>query len=173
MRIAEASRVGHLQKRSAFRFGAGVQKILAPSDLTAESRNVVNYAARLAAKCAAHLTVLHVYREPYNVAYLRGSPAYASVERHLHDTKNALESFGKELRERYGACGTEFRIGIPCEEIIKAAKELQIDMLVISTHSHKWFRRLAYGSNEEELLRRAPCPVLFVQDDEHSSWSLN
>lgn len=134
---------------------------------------MVNYAAMLAARCAAHLTVLHVHREPYNVAYLRGSPAYASIERHLHDTKNALESFGKEIRERYGDCRTEFRIGIPSEEIIKATQDLRIDMLVISTHPHKWFRRLTYGSNEEELLRRVPCPVLLVHENKHISWSLN
>jgi universal stress protein A len=120
---------------------AGATNILAPTDLTVESRNVVNYAAILAKSCGAHLTVLHVYREPYNAAYLRGSPAYASIERHRHDTKSVLESFAEEVRERYADCSTEFRTGIPCEEIIQAAKDLQIDMLVISTHGHKWFRR--------------------------------
>ena len=45
----------------------------------------------LAADLVAQLTVLHVYREPYNIAYLRGSPAYASIERDLGDTKDALD----------------------------------------------------------------------------------
>jgi nucleotide-binding universal stress UspA family protein len=62
---------------------------------------------------------------------------------------------------------------MPYEEIIKAAKDLQIDLLVISFHSHQWLRRLACGSNEGELLRRVPCPVLFVHEGKHSSWSLN
>jgi nucleotide-binding universal stress UspA family protein len=113
----------------------------------------------LAATSAAHLTVLHVYRD-------------ASIELHLHDTKKALEFFGKEIKERYGECRTEFRIGMPCEEIIKAAEDLRID-LVISSPPHHWLRRLACGSNEEELLRRVPCPVLLVHEDKHSSWSLN
>jgi nucleotide-binding universal stress UspA family protein len=104
---------------------------------------------------------------------LRGSPAYASVERHLQDAKNALESFGKEIKEQYCGCRTEFRIGMPREEIIKAAEGLGIDLLVISSHSHQWFRRLAYGSNKEELLRRVPCPVLLAREDKHGSWSLN
>jgi len=134
---------------------------------------VVDYAAMLAAGLAAQLTVLHVYREPYNVAYLRDSPAYASIERNIDDTRNALESFGREIKERCGSCRTEFRIGIPCEEIIKAAQDLQIDLLVLSTHPHKWFRRLACGSNEQELLRRVACPVLLVHEDKHSSYSLN
>ena len=103
---------------------------------------------------------------------LRGFPAYASIERHRHDTKSVLESFGGEVRERYADCSTEFRTGIPCEEIIQAAKDLQIDMLVISTHGHKWFRRVAYGSNAEELGRRAPCPVLLVHEDDAASVAL-
>ena len=173
MRSAVASHVWDRQKRERVRFWTGVQRILAPTDLTAGSRSVVKYAAMLAARCAAQLTVLHVYREPYNVAYLRGSPAYAWIEWHFHDTKNALESFGKEIGERYGDCRTEFRVGIPCEEIIKAAQGLRIDMLVISTHPHKWFRRLVSGSDEEELLRRMPCPVLLVHEDKHSFYSLN
>jgi len=168
--------IGDLENRDNrddVRLAAGVTKILAPTDLTAESRNVVNYAAILAKNCGAHLTVLHVYREPYNAACLRGSPAYASIDRHRHDTKCALEFFGEEVRERYADCSTVFRTGIPCEEIIKAARDLQIDMLVISTHGHKWFRRFAYGSSAEELVRRAPCPVLLVRADEHSFASIN
>ena len=161
--------IGDLQRLDDVRFVAGATNILAPTDLTVESRKVVNYAAILAKSCGAHLTVLHVYREPYNVAYLRGSPAYASIERHRHDTKSVLESFGEEVRERYADCSTEFRTGIPCEEIIQAAKDLQIDMLVISTHGHKWFRRVAYGSKAEELVRRAPCPVLLVHEDDAAS----
>jgi nucleotide-binding universal stress UspA family protein len=167
--VKEAERldIRDLEKRDDVRLVAGVRRILAPTDLTTESRNVVNYAAILAKSCDAHLTVLHVYREPYNVAYLRGSPAYAFIERHRQDSKYALESFGEEVRERYADCSTEFRTGIPREEIIQAPKDLQIDMLVISTHGHKWFRRFAYGSNPEELVRRAPCPVLLVHEDEH------
>jgi universal stress protein A len=172
MRSAELGHDRTLPKRGV-RFGFGVQKILAPTDLSVRSRNVIDYAAGLAATCCAHLTVLHVYSEPYNLAYLRGSPAYPSIERHLHDTKEILESFATEIRKRYGNCSTEFRIGIPCEEIIKAAKELQIDMLVISIHPHRWFRRLIHGSNTKELLDRAPCPVLLVREDRHSFWSLN
>jgi nucleotide-binding universal stress UspA family protein len=91
----------------------------------------------------------------------------------LQRAKNALEFFGKEIKERYAEWRSEFRIGMPCEEIIKAAEDLQIDLLMISCHSHQWLRRLACGSNEEELLRRVPCSVLLVHDDKHSSWSLN
>jgi hypothetical protein len=35
-------------------------------------------------------------------------------------------------------------------------------MLVISMRPHRSFRRLVYGSNDEELLRRAPWLVLLV-----------
>jgi universal stress protein A len=54
---------------------------------------------------------------------------------------------------------------VPCEEIVTTAKERDIDLIVISTHHYNWLTRLAYGCDAEQILRRAPCPILLLQEN--------
>jgi Tn3 transposase DDE domain/Universal stress protein family len=43
----------------------------------------------------------------------------------------------------------------------------KIKLIVISTHRYPWYVRLFNGSDAEDILRQAPCPVLIVQQEEH------
>jgi nucleotide-binding universal stress UspA family protein len=78
---------------------------------------------------------------------------------------HALESITEEVKKHYADCDFEFREGVPCEEIVKTAKERKIDLIVISTHHYNWLTRLAYGCYAEQILRHAPCPVLIVRQE--------
>jgi universal stress protein A len=62
---------------------------------------------------------------------------------------------------------TCFRCGNFCEEIVHAAIELDTDLIVLGTPDYKWINRLVGHSDAEDVLRRAPCPVLIVHDHEH------
>jgi hypothetical protein len=52
---------------------AVVNRILVPTDLTNESQGAIEFGLVLAQHIGAHLTLLHVYKQPYSVEYLRGS----------------------------------------------------------------------------------------------------
>jgi hypothetical protein len=82
--------------------------------------------------------------------------------------KNALKSTAEEVKKRYADCDFEFRDGVPCEEIVNTAKERGMDLIVISTHHYNWLTRLAYGCDAEQILRHAPCPILFLHKDEQA-----
>jgi universal stress protein A len=77
--------------------------------------------------------------------------------------KNTLKTIAEEVRKQYPDCDFEFRDGVPCEEIVNAAKERDIDLIVISTHHYNWLTRLAYGCDAERILRHAPCPIFLLQ----------
>jgi nucleotide-binding universal stress UspA family protein len=49
------------------------------------------------------------------------------------------------------------------QAILDAAAELKADLIVMGTHGRTGFRRLVLGSVTEEVLRKAPCPVLTVK----------
>ena len=51
------------------RFFNGIKEILVPTDLTVESRKTIKYAITFALLSGAHLTLLHVYEQPYNLSY--------------------------------------------------------------------------------------------------------
>jgi nucleotide-binding universal stress UspA family protein len=155
------------------RFFSGIREILVPTDLTGEGREAINYAVTLAQTWNAHLTLLHVYKEPYNLGYLRGPDTYDAIARHRHYTNHLLQLLGEEVREQYAKCSTEFREGTLCDEIVKAVKDLQADLMIIGTHPNKWLGRIAYGSDAEAIVRRAPCPVLVVREDDQDLVSRN
>jgi nucleotide-binding universal stress UspA family protein len=54
------------------------------------------------------------------------------------------------------------RRGDAVEEIARAADEVQADLIVMATAGHEGFLDALRGSVTEQVLRRAPCPVLAV-----------
>ena len=52
-------------------------------------------------------------------------------------------------------------------EIAAAAKELDADLIIISTHGHTGLKHVFLGSVTENVARLAPCPVLVVREEEH------
>jgi nucleotide-binding universal stress UspA family protein len=59
------------------------------------------------------------------------------------------------------------RIGHAPNEITKAAKEWNVDLIMIATHGYTSWRHLCIGSTAERVARTAPCSVLVVREKEH------
>lgn len=53
--------------------------------------------------------------------------------------------------------------GYPAEQILHAADRTQADLIVISSHGRTGISRQVFGSVAEEVVRRAPCPVMVVK----------
>jgi universal stress protein A len=58
------------------------------------------------------------------------------------------------------------RIGLPQEEIVRAAGENNIDLIIIGRHGRTGLARLLLGGTAEHVLRHAPCPALVVRERE-------
>lgn len=61
----------------------------------------------------------------------------------------------------------EFGAGLAAHEIVEAAKELDVDLIVIATHGYTGWKHFAIGSTAKRVVRAAPCPVLVVREKEH------
>ena len=61
---------------------------------------------------------------------------------------------------------TLVRTGSPADEIVDAAKEMGVDLIILSTHGRTGLKHLLLGSMTENVVRRAPCPVLVVRERE-------
>jgi hypothetical protein len=53
--------------------------------------------------------------------------------------------------------------GNPSEEILRQARDTGCDLIVMGTHGRRGLGRLLLGSVAEEVMRKAPCPVLTVK----------
>jgi nucleotide-binding universal stress UspA family protein len=66
---------------------------------------------------------------------------------------------------RCDSTGIEYLLadGIPAEEIVKVASDRGCDLIVMGTHGRTGVGRLLLGSVAEEVMRKAPCPVLTLK----------
>jgi nucleotide-binding universal stress UspA family protein len=53
------------------------------------------------------------------------------------------------------------------EKIVRAAKELDVDLVILATHGRKGLSHLVFGSTAEKVVRLSPCPVLKIKHPEH------
>ena len=57
-------------------------------------------------------------------------------------------------------------IGGPAAEfIVSKAVEMKAQLIVMGTHGRRGLRRLALGSDAEQVIRTSPVPVLLVRDE--------
>lgn len=154
------------------RFGNGekpiaIRKILVPTDFSPASRKALSYALRFAKDRNSEVTLLHVL-EPETPLTLAGrSAATAFPEEELADVGKSLNALADSAETAGAGTKSILRTGVATHEIVEAAKELDIDLIVIATHGFTGWKHFAIGSTAERVARAAPCPVLVVREKEH------
>ena len=138
-----------------------LKRILVPVDFSECSEKALQYAVAFAKQFDAELTLLNVVPRYPQVPEL----AVMEVES-VEDVKKRFEALRDRIRE---TVPTEafVRLGDPSLEIVAAAKELEIDLIILSTHGRTGLNHLVMGSTAEKVARRAGCPVLIVKNREH------
>src|SRR3989338_8526275 len=54
-------------------------------------------------------------------------------------------------------------VGVPVKDILSVAKEKKVDLIVMGTHGRTSVPHVVIGSVAENVVRKAPCPVLAVR----------
>ena len=144
-----------------------VSHILAPTDLSRESRKAVNYAMRLAQRFCAKLTLLHLYEMPGTFECAFGVPEPGHLQQNKYRAELRLLALYDVIRAQHRNTEPLFRCGEPRADIPAIAKILGVDLIVMSTHDSGWLRHVVEGSDAEKVIHQAPCPVLIVRENEH------
>ena len=84
-------------------------------------------------------------------------------------TSERKARFQSEYLSRAGEVPTELRfaVGLPYDEIIKAARVGEIDLIVMGTKGRSNLAGTLFGTTAEKVFRRAPCTVVSVRGPEH------
>ncbi len=132
------------------------QKILFPTDFSSTGNSALAEATSLARDQKATLLILHVEVPP--VAY--GGEEFYCGPAHLISEwlQNELEKIVPS--DKSIPCEHRLVLGSPAQEIIRAARQEQVGLIVMSTHGRTGLKRLLMGSVAEAVVRGAPCPVL-------------
>ncbi len=145
-----------------------LKKILVPIDFSETSKKAFQYALRFAEQFGCEIVLLHVV-EP--VGAIAGTPLavdiFAQPEEDTTAAEAELACLAAKSRNRQNSFTSAVRMGHAPNEITKAAKELDADLIMIATHGYTSWRHLCIGSTAERVVRTAPCPVLVVREKEH------
>lgn len=147
-----------------------LRTILLSSDLSPESAAAFPVALDLARLAGAKLVLVTVNDE---------IPALRAVHRDTRGVLSAkeLESAVRQIRDRaredlaalassHGIAGAEIVVlegTAPAKEILRFAKERDVDLLVLATHGRGGLPHALLGSTAERVVRESPRPVLTVR----------
>ena len=157
---------GALTTPVGVRHPISLKRILAPTDLTPDGRKAVVYAMALAEVFGAQLTLLHVYERP-NAEDDAQTPDDCSIADLMRqNAQTDLDLYWSQIKQEYPRTDTDLRFGVRRKKIVAAARDLDVDLVVISTHNYHWLTHLIRGSDAEHVLRHAPCPIMVVRKEE-------
>jgi len=139
-------------------------KILVPTDLSEGAEEALDYACELARGFGAEVFLLNVIGIPaLGVPELGVALTSTVIDSIIRDNTAALEKLAASKRPRARIGEVMLRTGDARDVINQTAKEIQADLIVMSTHGRRGVSRALLGSVTEMVVRTAPCPVLTVR----------
>ena len=124
-----------------------IRIVLHPTDFSGPSRPALGVALALARSHRARLVLL--YAGPGDLG-----PEHAE----LAQLKEQSDRAGLDV-----SVETRFGQGEPVTEILRAARDLRCDLIVLGSHGRTGFDRRMVGSVAESVIREAPCLTLVVK----------
>src|SRR5579885_1463339 len=135
------------------------QRILVPLDHTALDRVALEHASALARASGACLYLLHVEEGVTSQVYGALSST-AEVEAGAH----YLDRIAASLRGQGLSVETEIGHSLnPRREIVRYARQVQPDLLVMGAHGHRRFKDLIFGTTIDPLRHELNIPILIVR----------
>jgi nucleotide-binding universal stress UspA family protein len=123
--------------------------VLVPTDLTERTREAFATACSLA-RAGGRVVVAHAFEGHHEPS-----------EEELRAIKGRLSEY--QVNDPAVHVDYVVAAGRPAEEILRIADKSRCGLIVIGTHARVGVDRLMMGSVADEVLHRAPCPVLCLK----------
>jgi nucleotide-binding universal stress UspA family protein len=155
-----------------------LSRILAPTDFSRFSGFALEWAANLAEALRAELTLLHVISEEEGKVMEEIIAEGAAVQVAKGIRHDVVEERQKKFQEQFDIVLPRqmkksikveeiVRIGIPFLEIVKTAREKDVDLIVMGTHGRTGLAHVLIGSVAERVVHHAHCPVLTIKHPQY------
>jgi len=155
-----------------------LNRVLTATDFSNQSGFALEWAAYLAQCMKADLVLLHVISEEEGkiIEEIIGEGAVVQIPRGIR--QNVVEERQKKMAEQYEMAVSReikadlkvekiIRIGVPFLEIIRTAKEKDVDLIVLGTHGRSGLSHVLIGSVAEKVVHHAHCGVLTVKHPQY------
>ena len=149
------------------------RKVLIALDYDKSAKKVADAGFALASSMGATVTLMHVIADPVYYSNTEYSPITgftgftmlnplidADPDGLKKATMKFLEKFKMDLGDE--TIETIVGDGDSAEAILKTAKKIHADIIVIGSHSRKWLENVLLGSVTEKVLRHSSIPLFIV-----------
>lgn len=155
-----------------------MKKVLVALDYDPTAQKVAEAGYLLAKTMGAEVYLLHVISDPVYYASRDYSPIMGfngymdlgSVQMDSVDgLKNASIQYLDKIKKHLAddAIHALVKEGDFAETILKTAKEVHADLVVIGSHSRKWLEKIVMGSVTEKVLKQTTVPLYIVPTKKH------
>ena len=148
------------------------EKILVPLDGSKMGEAALPYVEELVTKLSpqvkVEVTLIQVMSSlSHYVVAGEASARVPYTEKEMEQMKKGatqyLDKAGEALKKKGADIKIKVVVGPPAEEIIKAADEINVDFIAMSTHGRSGISRWAFGSVTDKVLRGGHKPVIVVR----------
>ena len=152
-----------------------MKKVLIALDYDPTSQKVAETGFSLAKTMGSEIILMHVMSDPVDYAPMEYSPRLGFVglkdkgklhSENIEGLENEAQQFLDKSKHHLGDNSIQTlvkkRDGDCAESILKAAKDLHTDIIVIGSHSRRWLENIVMGSVTEKVLHHTSIPLFIV-----------
>lgn len=150
-----------------------MKKILIALDYDTTAQKVVETGYSLAKAMKADIVLLHViatatYYSSLEYSPITGFAGYMDLRNgqlnSIDGLKSACQTYLDKLKYHLGKESIQTIVieGDPADSILKAAKEVNADVIVVGSHSRNWLETIVMGSVTEKVLHNTTKPVFVI-----------
>ncbi len=150
-----------------------MKKVLIALDYDPTAQKVAEVGFSLAKAMGAEVTLLHVISDPVNYTSqghvtIMGFAGYMDTAALQVDSVDALKKaslqFLDKSRNHLGEKTIKTLVveGDCAESILKTAKGIDADVIVMGSHSRKWLENIVMGSVTEKVLHNSTLPLFII-----------
>lgn len=144
---------------------SSINKILFPTDFSANARNALPFALAIAEKNKATLHILHSIEEPYDFAPMEEEikEGVSSKVRKLFAEMS--EEISKDERYSDLKIHTHIQTGRSTDAILEEARSFDIDLIIMGTKGRSGLQKWLFGSTTAEVIEHSQFPVLAIPQE--------
>ena len=135
-------------------------RILIPLENSPADDTILAHIKALARMTGAKLLLVHVsdgwVARNFNQLKLAESEE-------MKEDRAYLEKRSRELAAEGFSCEAVLALGEPSDEIIKLAREKDVDLIAMTTHGHRFVSDILYGATADKVRHQVDVPVLLLK----------
>ncbi len=140
-----------------------MKKLLVPVDFRAKSENALDWALKFGKIINAKIELVHFYLDPEEAQSGAQNNLTITNATAFEEAKDRLQA----LLSRHSSLDMDcfLLLGYPDRQIVEVAKELDADMIVMSSHLQEFEEPPKAAGNCSLVVQYAECPVVVIPPD--------